>query len=294
MRIEARASGDDTTRLSLRLEDGALVESVIITAPERGRDHRRRTLCVSTQVGCRMGCVFCATGRMGFRRQLTALEIAGQVRAAADEPGGRPDSIVFMGMGEPLDNFDAWHAAVELLIDSRRTAAGAPFAYSTHRMTVSTCGHVPGLERLAAAGFRKMTVAVSLNASNDEVRSELMPVNRSWPMAVLRRTLERLPLRNRIVLVEYVVFPGLNDAPEHARELAAYLAPFRPLINLIGYNPGREGPAAGLSVPGEGDLLAFREQLAAEGLFARLRESKGRSIHAACGQLATEDTATGA
>ncbi|HUT77757.1 MAG TPA: 23S rRNA (adenine(2503)-C(2))-methyltransferase RlmN, partial [Polyangia bacterium] len=204
--------------------------------------------------------------------------------------------------GEPLDNFDAWHAAVKLLIDSRRTAAGPPFAFTTQRMTVSTCGHVPGLERLAADGFRKMTVAVSLNASNDEVRSALMPVNRRWPMAALRRTLERLPLRNRIVLVEYVVFPGVNDAPAHARELATYLEPFRPLINLIGYNPGREGSVAGLAVPSDEDLRAFSERLAAQGLFARLRESKGRSIHAACGQLATEcearpntsDTATGA
>jgi 23S rRNA (adenine2503-C2)-methyltransferase len=293
MKIEARVHGDDTTRLSLRLADGALVECVIITAPERGRGRRRRTLCLSTQVGCRMGCVFCATGRMGFQRQLAAEEIAGQVRAAMDESGGRPDSIVFMGMGEPLDNFDAWHAAVGLLIGSRRTAAGPPLAYSTHRMTVSTCGHVPGLERLAAGFFRKMTVAVSLNASNDEVRSSLMPVGRRWPMATLRQALERLPLRNRIVLVEYVVFPGVNDRPEHACELAAYLEPFRPLINLIGYNPGREGPVAGLAVPSDEDLRAFRERLTAEGLFARLRESKGRSIHAACGQLATACAGTG-
>jgi len=285
--LEGRARDDDTTRLSLRLADGAVVECVIITAPERGRGRRRRTLCVSTQVGCRMGCVFCATGRMGFVRDLGAGEIAAQVLIAEDELGGRPDSIVFMGMGEPLDNFDQWRAAVEMLIDSRRTSCGPPRAYSTHRMTVSTCGHLPGLERLAARGFRKMTVAVSLNASNDEVRSALMPAARRWPMAALRRALERLPLRNRVLLVEYVVFPGVNDLPRHALELAAYLEPFRPLINLIGYNPGRDGPAAGLTVPGDGDLQAFRERLAQAGLFARLRESRGRSIHAACGQLAT-------
>jgi 23S rRNA (adenine2503-C2)-methyltransferase len=195
-------------------------------------------------------------------------------------------------MGEPLDNFDEWRAGVELLIDSRKRDAGPPLAYSTHRMTVSTCGHLPGLERLSASFFRKMTVAVSLNATNDEVRSALMPANRRWPMNELREALRRLPLRNRILLVEYVVFPGVNDLPEHARELKAWLLPFRPLINLIGYNPGREGPVAGLAVPSEARLHAFRERLAAQGLFARLRESKGRSIHAACGQLATARAAT--
>ncbi len=287
MKVEARVQGDGATRLSLRLADGALVECVIIDAPERGRGRRRRSLCLSTQVGCRMGCVFCATGRMGFVRDLGAAEITGQVRVAEAEMGGRPDSLVFMGMGEPLDNFDEWRESVARLITSRRGEDSHPPAYSTHRMTVSTCGHVPGLERLAAAFFRKMTVAVSLNASNDEVRSRLMPVGRRWPMAALREALQRLPLRNRIVLVEYVVFPGVNDLPEHARELAAWLEPFRPLINLIGYNPGREGPLAGLPVPSEDDLRIFRERLAAEGLFARLRESRGRSIHAACGQLAT-------
>jgi 23S rRNA (adenine2503-C2)-methyltransferase len=271
-------------KLGLALADGAVVECVLIPSPTRDGGGKL-SLCLSTQIGCRMGCRFCATGRMGFVRDMTAEEIASQV-AAAERLGRRPDNLVFMGMGEPLDNFDAWHGAVLRLVESRRRGDRPPLAYSANDMTVSTCGHVDGLGELARRGFRRMGLAVSLNAPNDAIRSRLMPVNRRWAMAELREALQGLPLRNRVFLAEYVVFEGLNDMPEHARELAAWLEPFRALVNLIAYNPA-PGFDAGLVRPTHHGVERFRRLLEAQGVFARVRESKGRRILAACGQLAS-------
>ena len=272
-------------KLALALEDGAVAECVLIPTPSRdGRD--RLSLCLSTQIGCRMGCRFCATGRMGFARDMTAAEIAAQV-AAAETLGRRPDNLVFMGMGEPLDNFDAWHGAVRRLTESRRVGARPPVAYSANDMTVSTCGHVTGLAELARRGFRRMGLAVSVNAPNDAIRSRLMPVNRRWPMAALRDALLALPLRNRVLLAEYVVFKGLNDAPAHAQELAEWLRPFRALVNLIAYNPAPGHGGDGFARPTRRDVARFERHLDAAGVFARIRESKGRRIAAACGQLAS-------
>ena len=277
----------ELVKLALGLADGAAVECVAIPMPTSDPARRRFTACLSTQVGCRMGCTFCATGAMGFRRDLTAGEIVGQVRCIERVLGVRPDNLVFMGMGEPLDNFDAWRESVKRLVDSRRVGTREPVAYSARDMTVSTCGHVPGLARLATEGFRKLGLAVSLNASNDEVRSRLMPVDRRWPLAALREALERLPLRNKIFLAEYVVFDGVNHAPEHARELADYLRGFRALVNLIAYNPVPGRRAGELRAPAPEAVARFCDELEANGVFARVRESKGRRIGAACGQLAT-------
>jgi len=282
-RVEIVHREKGVVKLGLALSDASIVECVLIPSPSRdGRE--KLTLCLSTQVGCRMGCRFCATGRMGFVRDLTAAEIASQVHAA-ERLVRRPDNLVFMGMGEPLDNFDAWHSAVERLIDSRRVGEKSPLAYSTNDMTVSTCGHLPGLGELANRGFRRMGLAVSLNAPNDAIRSRIMPANRRWPMAQLREALLSFPLRNRVFLAEYVVFKGLNDAPEHAQELADWLRPFRALVNLIAYNPTPGVDAPELVRPGWHEVERFKNMLVSQGVFASRRESKGRRISAACGQL---------
>jgi 23S rRNA (adenine2503-C2)-methyltransferase len=280
-------------KLGLALADGAVVESVLIPMRTRPAGRESWTLCVSTQVGCRMGCRFCATGGMGFVRDLEPEEIVAQP-AMAERLGRRPDKIVFMGMGEPLDNYDAWREAVRWLTASRRAGPRPPIAYSTASMTMSTCGHVAGLERFAREPARKMTIGVSLNAVDDELRSRLMPVNRRWPLAVLRDALLAFPLRHRTFLAEYVVFRGLNDGREHAAALADWLRPFNAFVNLIAYNPPREGStharapqAAGFVAPFDDEVERFRLMLVEEGLYVRRRESKGQAIGAACGQLAT-------
>lgn len=272
---------EGVVKMRVVLADGERVESVLLP------DGEGHSLCVSTQVGCRMGCVFCATGRMGFVRDLAAEEIALQVRVAADM-GKKPDKLVFMGMGEPFDNYDAWRAAVELLIESRRRGDQRPAALgSTRRMTVSTCGHVEGMARFAREGFRRMGFALSLNAPNDEIRSELMPVNRRWGMGALRDAILKLPLRGSVVLVEYVLIAGVNDSPDHAEQLAAYLEPLRCLVNLLAYNPiGERGPSW-LATPTEEAVALFQRRLAQLGVFVTRRESKGLGLAAACGQLAT-------
>ena len=276
-------------KFAQRLADGALIESVVVPMRTKERGKERRTLCVSTQVGCRMGCVFCATGRMGLVRDLTSEEIVGQAQAA-EELGLRPDNLVFMGMGEPLDNFDNWAEAVRRLIASRARPGERPRAYSTRGMIVSTCGLLPGLERLARLGWRHLVLAVSLNAPNDEIRSRLMPVNRRWPMAELRAALARHPLRGGIFLAEYVLFRGVNDSREHARELAAWLKPFRAAVNLIAYNPvGDGGAEEPFESPSAAEVERFKRWLNAEGQYARRRLAKGRRIAAACGQLAARD-----
>jgi 23S rRNA (adenine2503-C2)-methyltransferase len=277
-----RAEG--VVKLALGLGDGAVVECALIPGPARG-GRSRLTLCVSTQVGCRMGCRFCATGRMGLVRDLAPDEIVGQA-AIAERLFRRPDNLVFMGMGEPLDNLDAFHGAVRRLIDSRRKGDRPPLAYSTHQMTVSTCGHVAGLEELARRGVFRMGVAVSVNAPNDAIRSRLMPVNRHWPMAELRDALLAFPLRNRVFLAEYVLFAGVNDAEEHALELATWLAPFRALVNVIAYNPVPGLSEERFARPHWRKAERFTRRLVEAGVAASLRESKGRRIAAACGQLA--------
>jgi 23S rRNA (adenine2503-C2)-methyltransferase len=281
--VEAIAH-DGVAKLRLALADGAVIETVLLPRGRRGE--RGMSLCLSTQVGCRMGCVFCATGRMGFSRQLAPEEIVAQVEVAL-ALGHRPETLVFMGMGEPLDNFESWRDAVRMIVDSRRRGPGRPTALgSTRRMTVSTCGHVEGLARLAREGFRRMGVAVSLNAPNDAIRSRLMPVNRRWPLSELGRALTELRQRNGVLLVEYVLIRGQNDACDHARELAAYLSPLRPLVNLMVYNPlPPEHGADPFEPPAAADVVAFHHTLSDLGVFVSRRASKGLAIAGGCGQL---------
>ncbi len=262
-----------TAKAVLRLEDGYEVECVHIPM---GRG--RYTLCVSSQVGCKMGCAFCETARMGLLRQLTAAEIVGQVLVARHVLGWDVGNVVFMGMGEALDNADAVLMALRVMNDP------GGLGMAQERFTVCTVGNVAGLERLAELGFRRLNVSVSLNSANDELRSRLMPVNRKTPLAELQRALAAYrPRKNFALGVNYCLMPGLNDAREDAADVARFCAPLeRLLVNVIPYNPGN---APLTRAPTDEEIDRFIGWLREEGLAVRKRITKGRSVMAACGQL---------
>lgn len=288
------ASRDGSRKFLFRLADGQRVESVLIPdppfphesdwvrPPRAGRvvpeKRRRWTVCLSSQVGCAMGCTFCLTGRVGWVRQLAPSEILGQLqeveRQAAPE-GIRVTNVVFMGMGEPLHNYDA-------VVRSIRAMAGPEgMGYAARRITVSTVGLVPQIERL----FRetRVSLSVSLVSAVEGTRGELMPVNRRWGVARLRETLRSLPLdRRRYVTFEVVLLAGVNDAPQDARELAAFVRGIPCKVNLIPFN---EFPGAPYRRPSPESVETFRELLVRSRVFATVRESRGRDISAACGQL---------
>ena len=234
-------------------------------------------VCVSSQVGCRMACRFCETGRMCLLRSLTADEIVAQVYMARVCLGMPVRNVVFMGMGEPLDNFDAVVHAIRILEDQR----GLNIA--KRRITLSTAGLVPGIERLAELKWPQLKLAVSLNATENSQRNDLMPVNRRYGLDQLKSALAHYPLaRGNVLLIEYVLIKNRNDSEEDARRLARYVEGLPVRINLIPYNPGRSPP---LEAPSEKEVLRFRQALIELGLFVRLRHSKGANICAACGQL---------
>ncbi|MBI5905298.1 MAG: 23S rRNA (adenine(2503)-C(2))-methyltransferase RlmN [Deltaproteobacteria bacterium] len=274
-RIEV--SSDGTEKYLFRLGDGEAMESVLI--PDEGR----RTLCVSSQVGCALGCVFCATGAMGFRRDMTSAEIVHQVCFAAKrlaERGERLSNVVFMGMGEPLLNVDEVSRAVEILLSQHG------FCLSGKRVTVSTAGIVPAM--IALAEKYPVSFAVSVNASDDAKRSTLMPVNRKYPLKDLVTAMKRIPLRSgRKVTAEYVLLAGVNDSPEDAAALARLFRGGRIKVNLIPYNPHEGAP---FGAPEKGRADRFRDVLLAAGIQAITRERRGEDIRAACGQLRTEAT----
>jgi 23S rRNA (adenine2503-C2)-methyltransferase len=272
-RREARdEQGSTTVKLLMRLSDGAEVESVLI--PMRAGAHR--TLCVSSQVGCRMGCSFCHTAKMGLVRSLAAHEIVGQVAAAAAH-GLAPRNVVFMGMGEPLDNADAVARAVAALTASE----GLGIAH--RHITVSTVGRVDGIARLRELGLDRVNLAVSLGAADDTLRSELMPINRVAPLAELKRALMAMPLaRGRRILVSYVVIPGVNDGDEQIARLVAWLDGLPALVNLIPYNPI---PSRTWRAPSAAEVAAARDRLDRARIPVRLRTTRGDSVMAACGQL---------
>ena len=257
-----------------RRPDGLETESVII--PMAGHGRTWKTLCVSSQVGCAMGCTFCETAQLGKLAQLSAAEIVGQVVAARRHFAADIRNVVFMGMGEPFDNFDEVIQAVRVLTDPAGLSMGMA------HVTISTVGRVEGIRRLAALGWRRINLAVSLNAPNDEIRSRIMPINRVEPMAMLREALLDYPLRKcQFFMIEYVLIPGVNDAREHAEELADYLRPVRCCVNVIPYNPRRESP---YDAPSEAQI-PFLDRLEAAGQFCKRRVTKGRDFMAACGQL---------
>jgi 23S rRNA (adenine2503-C2)-methyltransferase len=276
----AEPRGADPTS---RLPDFAETESVLI--PMIGRSGAPTyTLCVSSQVGCAMGCVFCETAQMGLIRSLTPEEIVGQWFAARWEIGITPKNIVFMGMGEPMDNLDSVIRAIAVL-----TGHDGP-AVPMNKITVSTVGRLDGIRRLAEQvrepGWHRLNLAVSVNAPNDEIRSRIMPINRAMPMADLRRAMEAWPIFGGAkICVEYVLIPGVNDAAEHARELAAWVRGLPACVNLIPYNPRRESP---WPAPTEEAVAAFLERLLDAGAYAKRRRTKGRGLMGACGQLGSE------
>jgi len=289
-RHEERRSRDGTIKWTWRTADGMLVESVYMPHLGDGEDEEepanrdRRTLCVSTQVGCAMGCTFCLTATMGLRRQLSAGEIVDQVHRAnrrlvelQEGPAPRPlTNLVFMGMGEPLHNFEALKPALELLLHRE----GPDFSH--RHVTVSTSGLVPGIDRLGAE--TQVKLAISLNASSDAQRDALMPVNRRWPIAELLAACRRFPVKQgRRITFEYVLLGGINDTDEDARRLARLLAGIPAKVNLIPYN---QNPGLPHVAPGPGRIEAFRALLLAGGLTAVVRRNRGRDIAAACGQLA--------
>jgi len=239
---------------------------------------RRATICISSQVGCAVNCQFCLTAKLGIRRNLTAGEIAGQVAAVLNRHGiqiGKDRiNLVFMGMGEPFLNYEEFMKSVRLLVEG----IGIPES----RMTVSTSGILPGIEAFAKETVRPK-LALSLNASNDGVREEIMPITRKWNIAALLEAVQKIPLRTREwVTFEYVLLGGVNDQPVHAREVLALLAGMRAKVNLIVWNPG---PGIAYHQPTPEDVAVFQAMLIEGGIATYIRRPRGRDIYAACGQL---------
>jgi 23S rRNA (adenine2503-C2)-methyltransferase len=273
-------SQDGTVKFAFRLDDGAAVESVLIPTGER------HTLCVSSQAGCAMGCRFCLTAGMGFRRDLTPAEIVNQVSAAQEHLLASGcvrattrqliDNLVFMGMGEPLANYDNLVTALAILMDNHGQG------FTERRVTVSTCG-LPARMRDLGRDAR-VNLAVSLHAADDALRSSLMPVNRAHGVDELLAACRDYPLSKRqVIFVEYLLIDGVNDADADARALAAKLQGLRCRVNLLAYN---ESPALPYRSSGRPRIEAFRRTLTAAGYRVLVRDSRGADIAAACGQLA--------
>jgi len=272
----------DTTKFITLRDDGLEVETVVLRNTGRTAV-TRRTLCVSSQIGCAMGCTFCETARMGLMTSLSTEAIVAQWAQARWSLGVHIDNVVFMGMGEPLDNLDAVCEAIEVLTDHHGPAL-AP-----SRITVSTVGLATGIDTLRSFcdrdGYRRVKLAVSVNAPDDDVRREIMPIARAVPMSELLAAMARWTNgTRRRVLVEYVVIPGVNDAPSHARALCRQLADhsIACTINVIPYNPRRESP---WPAPGDDVVDRFVKAIQACGQMVRRRRTLGRDLMAACGQL---------
>lgn len=278
--VEQLDSADGTRKWIIRVEGGSCVETVFIPEKDRG------TLCVSSQVGCSLDCSFCATGKQGFSRDLTAAEIIGQVWIAVNSfngfaPGAerRVTNVVMMGMGEPLLNFDNVVDAMQLMLDD------CAYGLSKRRVTLSTSGVVPALDRLA--DHVDVSLAISLHAPNDALRNELVPINRKYPIREFldsaRRYLERMPDTHRKVTVEYTLIRNVNDRPHHAAELAELLRDLPCKINLIPFNPFDGVDYERVS---NTSLSQFRDILFRAGHIVTVRTTRGDDIDAACGQLA--------
>lgn len=287
-------SSDGTVRYLIGFDDGQSVETVWMPEGDggesgdgseagnqlekSGRGWDRATICVSSQVGCAVDCQFCLTALLGVKRNLTAGEIAGQVCAVLREQKVAPPqdrvNLVFMGMGEPFLNYDNFIKAVRVLAEG----VGIPES----RMTVSTAGIVPRIHDLGTETVRPK-LAISLNASNDELRTRLMPLNRKWDLKQLMAAAREFPLRNREMLTfEYVLLNEVNDAVQNARELVELIRGVRAKVNLIALNPG---PGIEFQTPAEARVVQFQKTLISAGVPAFIRRPRGRDIYAACGQL---------
>jgi len=275
--VNARSQDGSTNKILFRLADGRQIESVLMMYRER------RTACISTQAGCAMGCVFCATGQMGFRRHLRAGEIVEQVLWFARElkaNGDRLTNIVVMGMGEPFHNYEATMAAVDLLNDP------AGFNFGARRITLSTVGLAPMIERFAAER-RQVNLAVSLHAATDELRSELLPINKKYPLDVLFEAVRKYyALTKRRVTFEWALIQGKNDTAAQARALADLAVGLPCHVNVIPLNPTRD--YAGQATTRE-RAAAFKAALESCGLPCTIRVRRGIDINAGCGQLAVEE-----
>lgn len=286
------------TSAATRLTQFTQLETESVLIPMIGRTGQTsHTLCVSSQVGCAMGCTFCETAQMGLIRSLTPSEIVGQWFAATHILGKRPKNIVFMGMGEPLDNYDNVMQAIAVLKD--HNGAAMPIS----KITVSTVGRLDGLARLSAQlhhpGWHRLNLAVSINAAEQSLRSSIMPINRAMPLAQLQSALIRWPVYGGGKLcLEYVLIPGVNDAEENARQVADLVAPIdahykasravttpRVMLNVIPYNPRRSSP---WPAPTEESVERFLSLLTGLGVYAKRRRTKGRRMMGACGQLGNE------
>lgn len=282
-------SDDGTFKYLFRLYDGRQIESVLIPSELRMTDDvpRRRTLCVSTQVGCNLGCAFCATATLNLQRNLTAGEIVDQYLAVARHSGVEITNIVFMGMGEPMNNYDNVMRATEIFND-QRTGMAAP-----RRTTLSTAGVVPGIERMADEG-RLIKLAVSLHATTQGAREQLMPIAKRWPLPRLMDALEYYYKKTRKkVTYEYIVFDGFNDSIDDVRRLARIAKRVPSKVNVIPFHDigftQPEGFAAELRPASADRFEAFLQELRDEGVLVLVRSSSGHDIDAACGQLALSE-----
>ncbi len=290
--VQVFTSVDGTERYLIEGGDAQTVEAVWMPEGDEGetgdgtdsegKNWNRATICVSSQVGCAVNCQFCLTAKLGLQRNLSAGEIAGQVIAVLDrhkvEVGRDRVNLVFMGMGEPFLNYDNFMAAVRLLVER--------VGLSPQRMTVSTSGIVPGIERFAQEPATvRPKLAISLNAPNDAIRGDIMPIDRKWPIDAVMAAVRGIQFRSRErVTFEYVLLGGVTDRPEHAVEVGRLLQrtglPVK--VNLIAWNPG---PGIAYTMPKPEDVERFRSALASEGIPTYLRRPRGRDIYAACGQL---------
>src|SRR5579859_1793494 len=294
VRSEQHSKDDRTRKILLELEDGKLIESVLMLYPPLGENSSRATVCVSTQAGCAFGCTFCATGQMGFDRHLSAGEIVAQVlyfarelRAAPWTAAGLPNStpidhitnIVLMGMGEPLHNYNNVLQALRIL----NSAEG--FNLGARHMTVSTVGLVPAIRKLSQEPLQ-INLAISLHAPTDDLRSQTMPVNRKYPLSeLIAACQDYIAATRRQVTFEYVLLAGVNDTPAHAQQLAQLLAPLKQFahVNCIPVN----ATSADYHTPGPQAIRAFRNILFEQGISNSVRAERGDDIAAACGQLRT-------
>jgi 23S rRNA (adenine2503-C2)-methyltransferase len=270
--LQVEQAEDGTKKFLFQLRDGNRIESVLIP------DKSRLTLCVSTQVGCAFGCRFCLTGKMGWKRDLTISEILNQISAAREALKERASitNIVLMGMGEPLANYSNTLHAIELMTNPDA------FKFSSRRVTLSTVGLLPELERLSKEKI-SFRLAISLNAANEETRSHLMPINRRYPLRKLLEACRHFPLRPRTrITFEYVLLDGINDFPQDAKKLLKILGGIPSKINLI---PLNEAPGIPFKRPSEKKVRKFQDILMKGNLTAIVRASKGADISAACGQL---------
>jgi len=269
--LEKLKSSDGTQKLLLKLKDGNLIEAVII--PAEGRV----TGCLSTQAGCKFACAFCASGASGFKRNLASGEIIEEaILLKNNSADKRLTHIVFMGTGEPLDNYDNLLKAIRAINSAEGLNIGS------RRITISTCGIIPGIERLAHEGLQ-VELSVSLHAADDKTRSLLMPVNKAYPLKELLDACRSYAGKtNRQVTFEYILVKGVNSDLQNAQKLATILKDINCKVNLIPCNPAGDSRAA---APGKKEIMMFRDRLLRSGVHVTLRKSRGQDIAAACGQL---------